>query len=203
MRRVDIAGSLEDLVGISTVIKRATERSVKIVQNLRNFSRVSGEPVPTDLHVGIEETLMLLAPRLRQANIQVERRFGQLPPVMCRAGEMNQVFMNLLVNAIQALEQGENGEGRVVIETRVDGEMAEVSVTDNGPGVPDQISHRIFDPLFTRKEGGRGMGLTIARQLVESHGGRIHLLLDGRRRGANFEILLPRKRSPATIYNGG
>jgi signal transduction histidine kinase len=78
----------------------------------------------------------------------------------------------------------------------------EIVFSDNGPGVPDAITHLIFNPLFSRKEGGRGMGLTIAQQLVESHGGRIHLLQDGRRRGANFRILLPRKRSRATVYDG-
>src|SRR5262245_24741903 len=76
-----------------------------------------------------------------------------------------------------------------------------VGETDNGPGVPHGISHLIFNPLLTRKEGGRGMGLTIARQLVESHGGNIYLILDGRRRGANFRITLPRKRARATIYD--
>jgi C4-dicarboxylate-specific signal transduction histidine kinase len=77
----------------------------------------------------------------------------------------------------------------------------EIIFADNGPGVLLDIARFIFQPLFTRKEGGRGMGLTIARQLVESHGGSIDLLIDGRRRGANFQILLPRKRSRATIYD--
>ncbi len=80
-------------------------------------------------------------------------------------------------------------------------DQAELVFSDNGPGVPGQISHTIFNPLFSRKEGGRGMGLTIARQLVESHGGQIHLILDGRRHGANFRVVLPRKRSRATIYD--
>lgn len=73
--------------------------------------------------------------------------------------------------------------------------------SDNGPGVPVQYRLRVFDPLFSRKEGGRGMGLAIAKRLVESHGGSISLLVDGRRRGANFEIALPRRRSRATVYD--
>jgi len=176
--RVDLAGSLEDLVGISTVIKRASDRSVKIVQNLRNFSSVSGEAVPTDLHIGLEETLMLLAPRLRQAQIQVVRRFGELPPVICRAGEMNQVFMNLLVNAIQALEQAAIGDATIVIETRTSGEMAEVSITDNGPGVPASLEQRVFDPFFTTKPRGQGtgLGLSISTDIARRHGGSLGLL---------------------------
>jgi signal transduction histidine kinase len=81
------------------------------------------------------------------------------------------------------------------------GDQAEIVFSDNGPGVQGQISHLIFNPLFSRKESGRGMGLTIARQLVESHGGTIYLIQDKRRRGANFRIVLPRKRSRATIYD--
>jgi C4-dicarboxylate-specific signal transduction histidine kinase len=81
-------------------------------------------------------------------------------------------------------------------------EDIEIIFSDNGPGVPAPIAHLIFNPLFTRKESGRGMGLAVARQLVESHGGYINLMADGRRRGANFQIVLPRKRSRATIYDG-
>ncbi|HTN87272.1 MAG TPA: HAMP domain-containing protein, partial [Sorangium sp.] len=103
--RLQADAALDDLVGISTVVHRAVERSVRIVTNLKSFSRVSGEPLPVDLHAGLEETLLLLGPRLRQARIEVIRRYGELPPVTCRGGEINQVFMNLLVNAIQALEE--------------------------------------------------------------------------------------------------
>lgn len=83
------------------------------------------------------------------------------------------------------------------------GENCEIIFSDNGPGISSEFAERIFDPLFSRKEGGRGMGLTIARQLVESHGGKINLIMDGRRKGTNFQILLPRKRARATLYNGG
>jgi len=72
--------------------------------------------------------------------------------------------------------------------------------SDNGPGIPRGVGRRIFDPLFSRKENGRGMGLTIARHLLEAHGGTIDILLDGRRKGANFLVTFPRKRSRATIY---
>ena len=178
--RLDLAASLDDLVGIATLIKRATDRAVRIVSNLRNFSRVSGEPLPADLHEGLEETLMLLAPRLRKASITVDRRFGALPSVTCVSGEMNQVFMNLLVNGIQALEQaaeGGAGDLRLTIETRVDGEGAVVSVADNGPGVPDALAPRIFDPFFTTKPKGQGtgLGLSISTEILRRHGGSLAL----------------------------
>jgi len=79
-------------------------------------------------------------------------------------------------------------------------ENCEIVFSDNGPGIEVEIAGRIFEPLFSRKEGGRGMGLTIARQMSEAHGGQISVILDGRRKGANFQILLPRKKSRATIY---
>jgi signal transduction histidine kinase len=92
---------------------------------------------------------------------------------------------------------------RIRIVASAAGDHCEIVFSDNGPGIAADVAGRIFEPLFSRKEGGRGMGLTIARQLVESHGGRIRVILDGRRKGANFQILLPRKRSRATIYGGG
>jgi signal transduction histidine kinase len=177
-RSIDLEASLEDLGGIATVVRRATDRSVKIVQNLKNFSRVSGEAVPSDLHAGIEETLMLLAPRLRQENIQVIKRYGELPLVTCRPGEMNQVFMNLLVNAIQAFEQeGAPAEPSILIETWREGDMAAVAVTDNGSGVPTNIARRIFDPFFTTKPKGQGtgLGLSISTDIARRHGGSLTL----------------------------
>jgi two-component system NtrC family sensor kinase len=212
--RLDLDASLDDLTGISTVIKRAIDRSTKIVQNLRSFSRVSGEPTPTDLHAGIEETLMLLGPRLRQAGIQVVRRFGELPAVVCRGGEMNQVFMNLLVNAIQAIEQGPSrpASPTITIETSVeqrDGGMVVVAIADNGPGVAPDIARRIFDPFFTTKPRGQGtgLGLSISTDIARRHGGSLSLdPQEGPGQGARFLCripLLPPPREIRPSYPGG
>ena len=196
-RRLDLDASLDDLTGISMVIRRAVDRSVKIVQNLRSFSRASGEPVPTDLHAGVEETLMLLAPRVRQANIEVVRRFGELPQVVCRGGEMNQVFMNLLVNAIQALEGTVGERSRsVVVETWVEGDWAVVGVADDGPGVPAELRTRIFDPFFTTKPRGQGtgLGLSISSDIARRHGGTLSLEPNGH--GARFVCRIPLGKRP-------
>lgn len=107
----------------------------------------------------------------------------------------------LTANSLDWLAGVEGARIRVAISNS--GDNCEIIFSDNGPGVPFQHWSRVFDPLFTRKESGRGMGLTLGRKLVESHGGSISLLLDGRRRGANFQILLPRKRSRATLYKVG
>ena len=190
--RLDLDASLDDMAGISTVIRRAVDRSVKIVQNLRSFSRASGEDVPADLHAGLEETLMLLAPRLKASGVQVERRFGELGAVVCRPGEINQVFMNLLVNALQALETGSQGNPTITITTRVDGDMAAVAVEDNGPGVPAGLEKRIFDPFFTTKPRGQGtgLGLSISSDIARRHGGSL-ALEPAAAGGARFVCRLP------------
>ncbi|WP_437678178.1 sensor histidine kinase [Sorangium sp. So ce131] len=212
--RLQTEAALDDLAGISTLVHRAVERSVRIVTNLKSFSRVSGEPLPFDLHAGLEETLLLLGPRLRQANIEVLRHYGELPPVVCRSGEINQVFMNLLVNAIQAVEDAveealeapappvaggaEEGEARggaprapggraISVETWIDEDMAAVAIADTGPGVPSDLAQRIFDPFFTTKPRGQGtgLGLSISTDIVRRHGGTLTLAAVGEaRRGA-------------------
>jgi signal transduction histidine kinase len=172
---------------------------VRIVQNLRSFSHVSGESVPTDLHAGLDETLMLLGPRLRQAKVEVVRRFGEIGEVTCRAGEINQVFMNLLVNAIQAFEGAPEDPPRaIVIETRIEGDMAVVSVADNGPGVPETLSRRIFDPFFTTKPRGQGtgLGLSISSDIARRHGGSLALAPPPDGRGACLVCRLPLGRRP-------
>jgi len=201
--RVDLDASLDDLVGISTVIKRATERSVRIVTNLKNFSRASGDAVPTDLHAGIEETLMLLGPRLQKAHIKIEKHFAELPEVVCQPGEINQVFMNLLVNAIQALEQTRPANGApptITIETALEGESATVTIRDNGPGVPPEHEQRVFDPFFTTKPRGQGtgLGLSISTEIARRHGGTLVLSrpVTG---GACFMCRLPISPRPAIL----
>jgi signal transduction histidine kinase len=178
---------------------------VRIVTNLKNFSRASGENVPTDLHAGIDETLMLLLPRLRQACIQVTKRYGDLPNVVCRPGEMNQVFMNLLTNALHALEQRVGpGEREIVIETRAVDAMAEIAFEDNGPGVPDELATNIFEPFFTTKPRGQGtgLGLSISTDIARRHGGTLVLERGGaneggRRGGARFVCRIPCGRASA------
>jgi signal transduction histidine kinase len=108
-------------------------------------------------------------------------------------------LMQILVsNSLDWARRVKSPKIRIVVSAAVD--SCELVFSDNGPGIEPEIASRIFEPLFSRKEGGRGMGLTIARQMVEAHGGRISVILDGRRKGANFQILLPRKKSRATIY---
>jgi signal transduction histidine kinase len=107
----------------------------------------------------------------------------------------------LQILATNSLDWAKGEESpKIRLTLRGAGDMCELIFSDNGPGIPFELAERIFDPLVSGKEGGRGMGLTIARQMVEAHGGRIVLLTDARRRGANFLLSLTRKRSRATGY---
>ncbi len=195
MKREDTDAALDDLVGISEVIRRASDRSVRIVSNLKSFSRSPGEVVPTDLVAGLEETLVLLGRRLRDAGIEVEKHYEDLPHVLCRSGEASQICMNLLVNAIQALESDtrtNKPKPKITIVARREGDRAQIAITDNGPGVPEDIAASIFEPFFTTKPRGQGtgLGLSISRDIARRHGGTL-LLENPKEGGARFVCWVP------------
>lgn len=198
---LDLDGALDDLRGIVKVVQSATRRSVEIVGNLKSFSRAPTEPIPSDLHEGLRETLSLLRHRLRHRGIEVVERFGDLPAVVCRAGEINQVFMNLLTNAAQAVtETHPGGGGRIEIHTEAEGDDVTITIADNGPGVPEEIAARVFDPFFTTKLRGQGtgLGLSISSEIVRRHGGVLALDDDpGAPSGARFVCRLPITPPPA------
>jgi signal transduction histidine kinase len=142
---------------------------------------------PTNLHDGLEVSLRLLESRWRD-RITVHRDFGALPPVDCDAGQVNQVFMNVLANACDAIR----GSGNVWITTRADGDAVTVSIRDDGPGIPPELLGRIFDPFFTTKDvgSGTGLGLAISHSVIATHGGRIEVE-SASGTGATFRIILP------------
>ena len=198
---LDIAGALDDLAGVEKVVQSATRRSVEIVASLKSFARAPAEPIPSDLHAGLGETLSLLGHRLDKQSIEVVERLGEIPEVVCRSGEINQVFMNLLSNAIQAVaDRHPDGGGRIEVLTRTDGDGVLVSFTDNGPGVPEPLRRRVFDPFFTTKPMGEGtgLGLSISVEIIRRHGGRLAVEraddVDG---GARFSLWLPLVPRPA------
>ncbi len=176
-----------DLPKLLTSIKVGASRIREIVLSLRNFSRLDqAEIKPVNIHEGLDSTLMILQHRLKgtagHQPIHLQRDYGELPLVECYAGQLNQVFMNLIANGIDSLvEQAENlGQGvgpepTLVIKTQVVGDMAEIIVADNGPGVPPAIRDRIFDPFFTTKPTGKGtgLGLSISYQIVAKHQGSL------------------------------
>ena len=147
---------------------------------------------PSDLLKGLESTLNIVWNDLKY-KVRVEKHYGELPPVECHLSEINQVFMNLLINAGQAIED----RGTILLATGVDGDEAWVSVADSGCGIPEDVQARIFDPFYTTKPIGRGtgLGLAIAYRIVAKHHGRIELS-SRPGAGSTFRVVLP-VRQPA------
>jgi signal transduction histidine kinase len=175
---------VEDLNKIINSIKVGTNRIRDIVVSLRNFSRLDeAELKSVDLHEGLDSTLMILNHRLKAQGhrpmIEVVKEYGQLPLVECYAGQLNQVLMNLLSNAIDALEESVNYQKTLVIwiSTQVSRENhVLISIADNGSGIPEDVRTKLFNPFFTTKPVGKGtgLGLSISYQIiVDKHGGRI------------------------------
>lgn len=170
----------EDLPQILNSLKQGAERIHKIVLSLRNFSRLDeGEKKDVDIHEGIDNTLLLLQQRLAN-KIAIRKQYSNLPKVECYPGQLNQVFMNLLTNSVEALNEMEEPEKIITIKTEViedsQGKFVGVAIADNGPGIPLEIQSKIFDPFFTTKPVGKGtgLGLAISYQIVtEVHGGQI------------------------------
>ncbi len=191
---------LETTVKINEVNRHAVERIVSIVGGLRKFARLDEAEVDTvDLHDGIETTLTVVNHLLKN-RITVNRHFGQLPRVECYPNQINQVFMNLLVNSAQAIE----GPGTITITTRSVGKHVEIEFADTGIGIAEHEQSRIFDPGYTTKGVGvgTGLGLSIVHQIVDDHGGEIEVRSE-LGKGASFLLRLPtvlskRVTSPST-----
>ncbi len=164
-----------------------------IVQNLRNFARLDrAELDRVDLNDAISSSLDMLRGRLSQSQITVERHLGELPLVSCAPAQLNQVFLNLLINAVQAIEATSRGAGRIEIRTRAEGPVVVIEIADDGCGIPADVLPRIFDPFFTTKPVGAasGLGLSTSHGIVADHGGQIEVeSTEGQ--GARFRVSLP------------
>ncbi len=213
---IDLEFLTSDLQKLMNSMELGADRIRKIVLSLRNFSRLDeAECKPVNLHEGLDSTLVILHYRLKQKDkmpaIAIVKEYGDLPLVECYAGQLNQVFMNLLANAVDAIEEAyqtavEAGNpgyvGQITIQTALsgNGELIEIRMRDNGMGMAPTIQSRIFDYLFTTKAPGKGtgIGLAIAHQIiVQKHHGSIHVdSTPGQ--GATFVIQLPLKSGAAT-----
>ncbi|MEG3846701.1 ATP-binding protein [Microcoleus sp. herbarium19] len=172
----------EDLPHILNSMKIGTDRIRSIVLSLRNFSRLDeSDKKEADIHEGMENTLLLLSNRIKNG-IYVVKRYGKLPSVECYPSQLNQVFMNLLSNAIDALNEIDRLDKIITISTGVvrenGGKFVKVAIADNGPGIPDSVKDQIFNPFFTTKPVGQGTGLGLAisyKIVVDGHGGTIKI----------------------------
>lgn len=203
---------VEDLFKVLHSMQVGSERIREIVSSLRTFSRLDeADYKEADLHDGLDSTLMLLQHRLKayghRPGIIVNKNYGQLPKISCFPGQLNQVLMNILVNAIDAIEefyakqsqhQGELDAGLITICTSmVSPQWVQISVADNALGMPEEILKKIFTPFFTTKSVGQGtgMGLSISYQIiVENHGGTINCFSTPGK-GTEFIIGIPVKQT--------
>ena len=184
----------EDIPSLMTESKDGIQRVRKIVQDLKDFSRVDArqEWEWVNLHTGIDSTLNIVNNEIKY-KADVVKEYGPLPDVECLPSELNQVFMNLLVNAAHAVN---TERGTITIRTGVEGSDAWVEIADNGCGIPAENLKRIFDPFFTTKAIGKGtgLGLSLSYGIVKKHGGRIEVASEVGH-GTTFRVTIPLKRS--------
>ncbi|AFZ60739.1 AAA family ATPase [Anabaena cylindrica FACHB-243] len=187
---IDLNYSLEDFPKIIDSMTIACDRLTNISTSLRTFSRADrDDKVPFNIHEGIDSTILILKHRLKanekRPAIEVVTNYGNLPPIKCFPGQLNQVFMNIIANAIDALDESSRGwnietikinNNRIIIQTSIEHQQVKITIADNAQGMSEQIKQKIFDYLFTTKgiSKGTGLGLAIAKQIIEEkHQGSI------------------------------
>lgn len=200
----------EDMQQIVNSMRLGTERLVKIVNSLRNFSHIGdGQQKAIDLHECLESTLLILQNRIKYS-IELVKNYGKLPPVNCYSGQLSQVFVNIIGNAIDALMEKvsiapKTWKAQIIISSEIveaDGKLwAVVRIADNGPGIPWEIQGRIFETFFTTKPVGKGtgLGLAISHQIItENHRGKLNVRSQSQQLenfspciSTEFEIMLP------------
>lgn len=194
----DVDFALVDLPKLLDSMALSIERIKGISQSLRSFSRGDvGDPVPFDVHQGLDSTLIILGHRLKasgqhRAVVQVDKRYGNLPMVSCFPSSMNQVFMNVLANALDALELVADPKIEIVTEL-TDANRVQLEIVDNGPGLSEEARSRLFEPLFTTKpvNKGTGLGLSISHEIVvNKHQGSLDCISTPGQ-GCRFVIVLP------------
>lgn len=208
LQSVDLDFIIYDLPKILISMKNGAERILGIVKSLRVFSRHDEADMKlADVHEGIDSTLMILQSRLNAkpglANIQVIKQYGNLPRIECYPGQLNQVFMNILANAIDALEEDSHSESiaaneadsrLIKISTQLsDSELVEIRISNNGPEIIESVKNQLFNPFFTTKPVGKGtgLGLSIGYQIITiRHKGELQCI-SAPGKGAEFIIQIP------------
>ena len=198
---VDLEFLIDDLPKLLNSMQVGADRIRQIVLSLRNFSRLDeADMKPVDIHEGIDSTLLILHNRLKaspnHAGIELIKEYGKLPLVDCYPSQLNQVFMNIISNAIDAVESGEAKPPqptiRILTEMSDDGKTVIIRIADNGSGMPSDVLKRLFDPFFTTKPVGKGtgLGLSISYQIIEKHHGILRCESE-LGKGAEFVIEIP------------
>jgi len=189
--KIDYNEALREIGNLIDSIKHGTERTSEIVRGLRTFSRLDEDVLKVaNIHEGLDSTLILLRNKYKQ-RIEIEKHYGNIPEIECYPGQLNQVFMNILSNAIDAIDD----KGTITISTVKSNDKVQVSIKDTGRGIPENIRTRIFEPFFTTKEVGHGtgLGLSISHGIIEKHKGKIKVISEVEK-GSEFVISLPVKQ---------
>jgi PAS domain S-box-containing protein len=185
---------LKDIFELIEESREGTERIKKIVQDLKDFAH-PGEDKPkfADINKNMDSTVNVVWNELKY-KADVAKDYGELPRVQCYPQLLNQVFMNLLVNAAQSIEK----HGRIRIKTRADNGYVEIKISDTGPGIPKENLHRIFDPFYTTKDVGKGtgLGLNVAYNIIKKHHGKIDVKSDVGK-GTTFTVRIPTEQLSA------
>jgi two-component system NtrC family sensor kinase len=179
---------LGDIRSLLSESSEGAERVRAIVQNLKSFSRIDeAQSKEVDLNDCLESTISIAWNELKYKTTLI-RDYGELPLVSCYPQQLNQVFLNLLVNAAHAIDK----QGEITIKTWQDGDCVCVAVSDTGCGIPDEVRNRIFEPFFTTKEVGKGtgLGLSISYDIVKKHNGTIEVTSTSGQ-GTTFTVRLP------------
>ncbi|HKR05610.1 MAG TPA: ATP-binding protein, partial [Bacteroidia bacterium] len=170
-------------------IEEGSRRTAEIVKVLRNFSRLDEEEMKkANINEGIISTLVLLHNKIKHQKIEVIKSLGEIPEIECYPGQLNQVFMNIISNAIDAISEN----GKIIITTLKEKDRIKISIRDTGKGMGDEVKQKIFDPFFTTKDVGKGtgLGLSISYGIIEKHKGRIEVESE-KGKGSEFVILMP------------
>ncbi len=212
IKAIDLEFLLEDFPRIIQSMQVGTERIRHVILTLRNFSRLDeADKKIVDIHEGIDSSLLILQSRINSVSskpgINIIKNYGNIPLVECYAGQLNQVFMNIISNALDSLYEQEANcykssqrviSGKITISTKVTNDnYISIRFQDNGVGIPEEIKPRLFDPFFTTKEVGRGtgLGLSISYKIVtEKHGGKLYCLSEIGH-GAEFVVEIPLQHS--------
>ncbi|RZK69409.1 MAG: GHKL domain-containing protein [Pedobacter sp.] len=193
-RSIDINFVREEIKSLLSGIDEGAQRTAEIIRSLKNFSRLDeNDTKPVNLQEGLDSTLVLIKSTF-PSNLKIIKEYAAIPDVECMPGKINQVFMNLITNAIHAIKS--NGrpdkEEYITIKTYQEGDFVKISIKDSGVGMPESVKQKIFEPFFTTKDVGEGtgLGLSIVFRIIENHHGTIEVITKVNE-GTEFIINLP------------
>jgi len=189
---IDYNVTIREINKLIDSVRTGTERTTEIVKGLRTFSRLDEDVLKVaDIHEGLDSTLILLRNKYKE-RIEIEKNYGNIPEIECYPGQLNQVFMNILSNAIDAIDY----KGKITINTSKSNRSIRISIKDTGRGISEKIRSKIFDPFFTTKEVGQGtgLGLSICQGIIDKHRGSIEVKSEVGK-GSEFVMMLPVRQS--------